>query len=200
MVLEQNQAEKQKKESQELKIILDERNLEVAQQKEIAEQDLAKAEPALKEAQKAVSGIKKKHLDEIRALARPPAAIRLTMEAVIMMLNPEKIKDHSWRTVRTEMRAAHFVQHVADFNSDQISPDVRKLIKKKYLTGEFADQFNYEKVNKASKCTGPLFMWIKSQIEFADIKGKFIKLFGIVTLFIDQNTFVCRIYSPIEIY
>ena len=92
MVLEQNQAEKQKKESQELKIILDERNLEVAQQKEIAEQDLAKAEPALKEAQKAVSGIKKKHLDEIRALARPPAAIRLTMEAVIMMLNPEKIK------------------------------------------------------------------------------------------------------------
>ena len=77
------------------------------------------------------------------------------------------------------MRAAHFVQHVADFNSDQISPDVRKLIKKKYLTGEFADQFNYEKVNKASKCTGPLFMWIKSQIEFADIKGKFIKLFGI---------------------
>ena len=37
-----------------------------------------------------VSGISKKQLDEIRALARPPAAIRLTMEAVTMMLNPER--------------------------------------------------------------------------------------------------------------
>ena len=146
MVLEQNTAEKQKKEAQELKIILDDRNAAVDKQKYIAEEDLAKAEPALKEAQKAVSGIKKKHLDEIRALARPPAAIRLTMEAVVMMLDPAKIKDHSWRTVRSEMRGAHFVQSVADFNSDQIAPEVRHLIKKKYLTGEFSDQFNYEKV------------------------------------------------------
>ena len=29
-----------------------------------------------------------------------------------------------------------------------------------------------KKVNKASKCTGPLFVWIKAQIEFSDIKER----------------------------
>ena len=172
MVLEQNQAEQQKTEAQVLKKELDLRNVEVDEQRAIAEADLAKAEPALKEAQKAVRGIQKKHLDEIRALARPPAAIRLTMEAVVMMLNPDRLKDHAWRTVRSDMRKAHFVQEVVECSSDQISPEVRKLLKRKYLTGEYSDQFNLEKVTKASSCTGPLFKWISSQIEFADIKER----------------------------
>ena len=172
MVLEQNQAEKQKKEAQELQLLLDERNAAVDKQRESAEKELAHAEPALKEAQKAVSGIQKKQLDEIRALARPPEAIRLTMEAVTMMLNPERIKDHGWRSVRSDMRAAHFVQDVVEFNNDSIAPEVRRLIQKKYLNGEFSETFNYEKVQKASKCTGPLFKWVASNIEFAEIKER----------------------------
>ena len=170
MVLEQNQAERSKKEATILKKELDVRNKEVEVQRIRAEEDLSKAEPALKEAQEAVSGIQKKHLDEIRSLSRPPAAIRLTMEAVVMMLNPERIKDHAWRTVRSDMKKSHFVQEVIDFQSDSISSDVRKLIKKKYL-GD-VENFNLEKVQKASKCTGPLYKWIASNIEFADIKER----------------------------
>ena len=84
----------------------------------------------------------------------------------------ERMKDHSWRSVRSDMRATHFVQDVVEFNNDSISSDVRRLIKKKYLTGEFSETFNYEKVQKASKCTGPLFKWVASNIEFADIKER----------------------------
>jgi dynein heavy chain 1 len=44
------------------------------------------AEPALQSARTSVRGIKPAQLNEVRALARPPNGVRLTMEAVCVML------------------------------------------------------------------------------------------------------------------
>jgi dynein heavy chain 1 len=176
MVQEQNVAEQQKREAQELKIELDKRNAEVDKRRAVVEADLAKAEPALKEAQAAVRGIKKSQLDEIRALARPPVAVRLTMEAVCMMINPERVKDHSWRAVRSDMRGAHFKRTVEEFESEDITPQVRKIIKNNYIEGKFSESFNYDKVHKASHATGPLFQWIVSQIDYSEIKERIAPL------------------------
>lgn len=49
-----------------------------------------KAEPALIEAQKAVKGIKKKDLEEIKALGKPPALVKMTLEAVCFLLKGKK--------------------------------------------------------------------------------------------------------------
>jgi hypothetical protein len=51
---------------------------------------LNKAEPALIEAQKAVKGIKKKDLEEIKALGKPPALVKMTLEAVCFLLKGKK--------------------------------------------------------------------------------------------------------------
>jgi dynein heavy chain 1 len=159
---------------------------------------LAKAEPALKEAQAAVRGIKKSQLDEIRALARPPVAVRLTMEAVCMMINPDRVKDHSWRAVRGDMRGAHFKRTVEEFESEDITPQVRKIIKNNYIEGKFSESFNYEKVHKASHATGPLFQWIVSQIDYSEIKERIAPLRNEVEKLAEESKDLVQRHKAVE--
>ena len=91
MVKDQNEAETRKVEAEKLKGDLDERNKIVEARREEAEADLANAEPALLAAQEAVKSIKRKHLDEMRALANPPKNVQLTISAVAVMI--KGIKD-----------------------------------------------------------------------------------------------------------
>ena len=91
MVKDQNEAETRKVEAEKLKGDLDERNKIVDARREEAEADLANAEPALLAAQEAVKSIKRKHLDEMRALANPPKNVQLTISAVAVMIKESKI-------------------------------------------------------------------------------------------------------------
>ena len=50
------------------------------------ENELKEAKPALEAAQKAVSGISRKQLDEIRALKKPPEPVEKTLLAVCMLM------------------------------------------------------------------------------------------------------------------
>lgn len=86
MVTDQQIAEEKKKEALELQKKLDIQNKEIDEQKKTAYADLEKAEPAILEAQSSVSDIKKSHLEELKALGKPPNAVRLTLEAVCLML------------------------------------------------------------------------------------------------------------------
>ena len=124
MVKDQNEAEQRKSEAETLKVELDERNAEVERRREVAEADLSKAEPALLEAQEAVKGIQRKNLDEIRVLHNPPPAIRLCLEAVIIMLTgtTEKLV---WKKIRNELRGQGFITKVVDFESDEL--DLRRV-------------------------------------------------------------------------
>lgn len=87
MVNDQQIAEEKKKEALELQKKLDIQNKEIEVQKVRAYADLEKAEPAILEAQNSVQDIKKSHLEELRALGKPPNAVRLTLEAVCLMLS-----------------------------------------------------------------------------------------------------------------
>ena len=46
----------------------------------------------LREAQTSVRGIKKKDLDEVRNLARPPNNVKLTLECVAIMMGEKKVE------------------------------------------------------------------------------------------------------------
>jgi dynein heavy chain 1 len=59
--------------------------VEINSRKEEAQRDLDEAEPALRSAQASVRSIKKRDLDEVRALARPPDNVKLTLECVSIM-------------------------------------------------------------------------------------------------------------------
>ena len=83
---DQNAAEKARAEATKTSALLAERNKEVDERRSVAEADLSKAEPALREAQQAVRNIKKAHLDELKALNNPPAAVKLTLECVVDLI------------------------------------------------------------------------------------------------------------------
>jgi dynein heavy chain 1 len=72
MVAGQQQAETKRAASLKIRNDLELQTAEIAQRKTIVMADLAEAEPAVLEAQKSVSGIKKQHLVEVRSMVNPP--------------------------------------------------------------------------------------------------------------------------------
>jgi dynein heavy chain len=101
--------------------------------------DLAEAMPALESANKAVDKLDKKSVDNIKGLGKPPPAIRLVMQAVVIMLGikPKKIKDPGnerkkiddwWGAAQTMMKDADFLSNLKNFNALYIE------------TGKFTDE------------------------------------------------------------
>ena len=80
MVARQNEAEQRKRLAEELTVELQRQNEEIRVRREAVEVELSEAEPALAAAKQSVQNIRKTQLDEVRQLARPPNAVRLTME------------------------------------------------------------------------------------------------------------------------
>ncbi|KAG8732200.1 hypothetical protein FRC10_001163 [Ceratobasidium sp. 414] len=96
--------------------------------------DLADAEPAVVEAQWAVSNIKRQHLTEVCAMANPPAAVKMAMESSII-------------------RREDFIANIVNFDTNrQMTRPLREQMKRDYL---FQPGFNFEAVNRASKACGP---------------------------------------------
>jgi len=60
-----------------------------------AQRDLDEALPALEEAVKCLNSLKKSDIDEVRTMGKPPAGVKLTMEACCIMFNvkPEMEKN-----------------------------------------------------------------------------------------------------------
>ncbi|EFA77050.1 cytoplasmic dynein heavy chain [Heterostelium album PN500] len=164
MVADQQIAERKQKEALELQSQLDTRNQEITVQKVKAYADLEKAEPAILEAQESVSTIKKKHLDEIKSLPKPPQPVKLAMEAVCLMLTGKKLE---WADIRKKIMETTFISSIVDYDTKkQLTSKIREAVKKEYLEDP---NFNYEAVNRASKACGPLVKWVTAQAIFSEI-------------------------------
>merc|ERR1719443_224749 len=66
--------------------------------KEDAQKDLNEALPALDIAVKCLKSLKLSHIQEVKALANPPAGVKLTMEAVCIMFNIKAVKKNDPNT------------------------------------------------------------------------------------------------------
>ena len=113
-----------------------------------------------------MSGIQRKHLDELRALASPPQNVRLALEPVIALVSgiPKKPE---WNEIKEWLRKPTFIMTVMTFDKDSIAPNVKKFIKGNYLDKK--DEFVIEKIFKASQAAGPLAKWVQSLVDYADI-------------------------------
>ena len=163
MVDDQQIAEQKKKVSIELQGKLKIQNEEIGIKKARAYEDLAKVEPTVEEAKKAVQGIKKSQLDEVRALANPPQKVRMAMEAVMLLLGYGKL---DWAGVRKTIMDAKFIPNIVKFDSESITPEIRSTIDKNYIANP---DFTYEIVNHASKACGPLVKWVRAQCTYSGI-------------------------------
>eukprot|EP01083_Nonionella_stella_P164362 543700_1 len=107
--------------------------------------------------------INKKQLNEIKALRNPPKLVDFTMRAVATLMG-RKIK--TWKDVQKMLGKNDFIPSILKFDTNNIGNKIRKKLNKDYLSNE---EFNFERVNKASKVAGPLVMWVRSQVKFAHL-------------------------------
>ena len=164
MVNDQKEAEQKKAASIDIQAALVEQERFIEQRQEVVKQDLADAEPAVEDARSAVGNIKRQHLQEVRAMANPPEAVKLAMESVCTVLGH---KIDSWRTVQGIIRRDDFIQRIVNFDTTtQMTKPVRDLMNKEYLS---RPNFNFEVVNRASRACGPLVKWLIAQVRFSDI-------------------------------
>ncbi|XP_017053188.1 dynein heavy chain, cytoplasmic isoform X2 [Drosophila ficusphila] len=163
MFQDQQEAEKKKIQSQEIQIRLADQTVKIEEKRKYVMADLAQVEPAVIDAQAAVSSIKKKHLAEVRSMANPPAVVKLALESVCELLN-ESATD--WKAIRGILVKDSFISSIVNLETDKITDDVREKMKSKYLSNP---DYNFEKVNRASMACGPMVKWAIAQIEYADM-------------------------------
>ncbi|ANZ76269.1 BA75_02408T0 [Komagataella pastoris] len=167
MLFEQNEAEKKQEVSIQIQKSLEIQEKRIRERQEIVAQDLAIAEPAIVEAQQGVKNIKKQHLTELRSMLNPPVAIKLTLEAVSVLLGFEVA---NWREVLAVVRKDDFIASIVHFNGDeQITPELASYMEDTYLS---RPNFNFESVNRASKACGPLLLWVQAQLRYSQVIEK----------------------------
>jgi dynein heavy chain 1, cytosolic len=164
MVADQREAEQRKTTSLEIQAALEKQEAEVAERRELVLNDLAKAEPAVIEAQKSVSNIKRQHLTEVRSMGNPPQGVKLALDSVCTLLGH---KIDSWKTVQGIVRRDDFIASIVNYdNEKQMTKNLRIKMRNDFLSKE---DFTYEKVNRASKACGPLVQWVEAQVNYSEI-------------------------------
>ena len=129
------------------------------------ESRLKDVEPAVSDAQAAVRSIKKAQLDELRVMASPPAAVKMSLEAICTLLYG--VKAPSWDEIRKFIRREDFISGILEFDAKELFKDPRRL---RAMRPYFDDaSFNFETVNRSSKACGPLVKWMESQVMFAEV-------------------------------
>ena len=163
MVSQQNEAESRKRLAEELTLELSRQNEEIRVRRETVERELSEAEPALVSAKQCVQNIRKSQLDEVRQLARPPNAVRLTLEMVSIMIGE---KNMEWTEIRKVIRREDFIATVVNFDPLSLTAKQVKDVQENYLS---QNDLDYASVDRASKACGPLYQWAESQITYATI-------------------------------
>ncbi|WFD29602.1 hypothetical protein MSPP1_000611 [Malassezia sp. CBS 17886] len=171
MVHDQQAAESEREASLSLEAALRTQEAEIAQRKDAVLAELAAAEPAVLDAQAAVSNIKKQHLSEVRSMANPPPAVKQTMESVCMLLGH---RVDGWKSVQGIIRRDDFISSVVYLDTQASVPrSVRDALQREYLS---RPEFNYDTINRASKACGPLAGWVLAQVHFAAILDRIAPL------------------------
>ena len=166
MVADQQDAEQKKVASLEMSTALEQQERAIAERREVVMGELADAEPAVEDAQAAVSNIKKQQLTEVRSMANPPEAVKLSMEAVCILLGH---KIDSWKAVQAVLRSDSFISNIVNFDTAHLTRQLRDKMRTEYLS---RPTFTFETVNRASKACGPLVKWVIAQVNYSSILDK----------------------------
>ena len=117
-----------------------------------AQRDLDVALPALKNAEKALEGLDKKDINEVKSFPKPPPAVVTVMEAVCLLLG-EKM---DWDTAKQVLSRGTFMDELLNYDSGNVPPDrLRKLAK--YIENP---AMAVEAVGRVSSAAKTLAIWV----------------------------------------
>lgn len=163
MVEQQQVAESKREASLALQTELQRQEAAMAQQRASVLQELSEAEPALLDAQAAVSNIKKQHLSEVRSMTNPPSPVKLAMESVCILLGH---RVDGWKSVQSLIRRDDFISTVVHLDTAHIPQALRERLQREYLD---RPEYNIDSIYRASSACGPLARWVLAQIHYAHI-------------------------------
>jgi dynein heavy chain len=142
--------------------------------KDDAQKDLDEALPALDAAVKSLQSLKLSHLQEIKALADPPAGVKLAMEAICIMFQVKpkmvageqpgkKVADY-WEPSKNIVLSdpKKFLNDLFEFDKDNIPQKVIDNIQP-YMDNE---NFTPELIKKSSVACEALCMWTKAMHKY----------------------------------
>eukprot|EP00798_Chlamydomonas_sp_ICE-L_P021926 gene21926-28972_t len=117
--------------------------------------ELDKALPALQAAEDALNVLTKKDMSELKAYAKPPALVELTLSAVMTVLR----RPPNWEEAKKALGDASFMQKLLDFDKDKLDDGLLKKITKGY--GSNPD-FTAEAVGKVSGAATGLVLLVRA--------------------------------------
>lgn len=156
------------KQAQEAKVIKDE-----------CEAALAVAMPALNEALAALDTLSVNDINYVKKLTNPPAAIKLVMEAVCVILDvkPAKMPDGKgghymdyWKPSVTVLNNKDFLKNLKEYDKDNIEPKIIAKVRANYTTNP---DFTPEKAAHASIAAEGLCKWILAMDKY-DVVAKVV--------------------------
>lgn len=65
----------------------------------------------------AVKSIRKQHLVEVRSMANPPAAVKLALESICLLLGESTV---DWKQIRSIIIRENFIPTIVNFSADEI--------------------------------------------------------------------------------
>ena len=131
---------------------------------------LAAAIPALSDATAALKTLKKRDLDEIKALGKPPANIKLAMEGICVMLGSKpnrvakeggrgKVDDYWDAAKKLLSNPKKLLTALETYDKDNIKPEIMEIIDRKYMTNP---QFVPEVIKKSSIACEGMCKWVRA--------------------------------------
>lgn len=122
--------------------------------KEDVESDLAAAQPELDRAKQAVAALKKEQVVEMANFPKPPDAVVLVMEPIMMLLGNKT----DWDTTKKAMKdTTKFLESLKNFDVSTVKESKLKKIRNEYLS---KPEFTYDYVKTKSSAAAGLCMWI----------------------------------------
>ena len=132
------------------------------ERKVVVDEQLAECIPVLESAKKAVSGIKKDNLNEIRSLKLPPEPIRDVLEGVLRLMNNQ---DTSWISMKRFLSQPSVITEIMEFDAKKITPDMREAVKN--LLKSKKTSFEDATIARVSQAAAPMAAWVKAQIKYS---------------------------------
>lgn len=139
------------------------------------EEDLAKAEPALKAAEAALNTLNKNNLTELKSFGKPPPAVMNVTAAVLVLLSSSsKIpKDRSWNVCKAFMgKVDAFLESLLHFDKENIADPNLKAVEPYLNNPEFDPDFIRNKSFAAAGLCSWAINIVKFYRVFCDVEPK----------------------------
>jgi len=176
------EAEVVKNKVQEVKNSCEKMVAEIAVEKEIAEEKLEDARPALEEAEEALNTIKPANIATVRKLGRPPHLIMRIMDCVLVLFRKKLNKIEcdptvpsplpSWNESLKVMSSTTFLSQLVNFPKDIINDEMVEFLEP-YLTME---DYNMGTALRVCSDVAGLLCWTKAMAFFFGVNKEVLPL------------------------